>query len=242
MLKKIGLIDSEIKLYLALLELGAQGANILARKTDIKRANVYYFLESLKEKGLITQFSDMSGVKHFRAEKPEKLLEYIDTKEKELEEEREKVNHIIPDLKQLASKQPYDVPKVRYYEGKKSVERLYEEIFSSKEVLAIANIDSVGAIFPKYAWGLKEILPQRNIKMKELIVESKSADRYLKEMKSDFHKMKKLPKNLSFSTDILIYKKKVAYISYRQVITAFVIEDSLINEAERKIFEGLWGK
>ncbi len=239
---KIGLISSEIKLYLALLELGPQGANILSKKTEIRRANVYYFLESLKEKGLVTQFSDMSGVKSFRAENPEKIVAFIEDKEKALVQQKERVEHIIPELKNVFRKKSYEIPKVRYYEGKKSVVRLYEEVFSNKEIFAIANIDAVGKIFPQYTWGLKNFLSKRkNVKMKELIVDSESAKKYQKELKTANHPIKIFDKNVDFKTDILIYNNDVAFISYRQIITAFVIEDKLIYESQINIFKELWG-
>ncbi|MFH0952681.1 MAG: helix-turn-helix domain-containing protein [Patescibacteria group bacterium] len=243
-LAKIGLIPSEIKLYQALLELGPQGANVLSKKTGIKRANVYYFLDGLKEKGLISQISDMAGIKRFRAERPEKIISYLDQQEKDIRRKKEITSHIIPELRQLYQKKSYRIPKVSYYEGKKSVQRLYENIFSSqtKEVMAFANIDVVGAIFPSYTWKLENIIPEKNISMKELIVNTKSAIKYKQKLTSKLHQIKILPSHFSFDTDILLYQNKVVFISYHQIITAFVIEDDLIFAAQKNIFNGLWKK
>lgn len=239
-LRKIGLIDSEIKLYLGLLELGPQGANVLSKKTDIKRANVYYFLEGLKEKGLITQFSDMQGIKHFRAEAPERLLRLLDLKKEELDQIKEQVGTIIPELKGISRSMPNFYPKVRFYEGERAIRALYTDIFSAKEIRAIVNIDHVSEYFSEFAEGLSELIPARGISMRELIVDTKSARTYVKGVHKDLHRVKILPKRIQIDTDELMYEGKVAFIFYRKIITACVIDDDITHDTQKHIFEELW--
>ena len=53
-LEELGLTKNEIKIYLALLELGTTPAGILIKKVDMHRASVYDVIDQLINKGLIS--------------------------------------------------------------------------------------------------------------------------------------------------------------------------------------------
>ena len=53
-LKKIGLTDNEIKIYVTLLKIGSSTAYEISQKTGIYRVHVYDKLEQLMDKGLAT--------------------------------------------------------------------------------------------------------------------------------------------------------------------------------------------
>ena len=96
-LRKIGLTEGEIKVYLALLELGSATSGRITKKCGISGSKVYEVLDRLAKKGLAS-FITKNGVKHFEASSPERILDYLEEKESQIEEEKSAIQDIIPEL------------------------------------------------------------------------------------------------------------------------------------------------
>lgn len=92
-LEKLGLDKNEIKVYLALLEIGLTSAGAIIKKTKLHRMIVYNSLDRLIDSHLAS-FVYVKNTKHFQASNPEFLLDIIS--------EKENIAHsIIPQLKAL---------------------------------------------------------------------------------------------------------------------------------------------
>ena len=96
-LKEIGLTDSEIKVYLALLELGSSTTGPIVEKSGVASSKIYEVLEKLMQKGLAS-FVIASGTKHFEAASPRRVEDYIREKQRRLAEQAEQIKKIIPEL------------------------------------------------------------------------------------------------------------------------------------------------
>ena len=96
-LKEAGLTDGEIKVYLALLEIGSSTTGPIVKKSDISRSIIYQILEKLMQKGLVSKIIK-EKTNYFQATEPNKILEYIDRREKEVEENRKNVEKLLPEL------------------------------------------------------------------------------------------------------------------------------------------------
>ncbi len=96
-LQRIGLTEGEIRVYTALLELGSSTTGKITKKSGISGSKVYEVLDRLGNKGLVTHVI-INGVKHFEAANPERILDYLDEKEKQLEDEKKSIQKIIPEL------------------------------------------------------------------------------------------------------------------------------------------------
>jgi HTH-type transcriptional regulator, sugar sensing transcriptional regulator len=96
-LKEIGLTNYETKIYLALLELGEAKSGQILAKAGIYSGNVYEILESLKNKGLVSE-TIKNNVKHYSPANPERILDYLDEKEKRIEEQKENIQDLIPKI------------------------------------------------------------------------------------------------------------------------------------------------
>jgi len=91
--QELGLSPNEARIYEALLELGKSSVAEIAVKTNIHRRNVYDAVNRLVKKGIITTvIGDKDS--HYIPVDPNKLLEVV-------EEEREKLQKIMPDLEDL---------------------------------------------------------------------------------------------------------------------------------------------
>src|SRR3989344_7899 len=96
-LQKIGLTDSEIKVYLTLLKTGPVTTGVITKETKLHKSRVYECLNRLIEKGLVG-FVVKDFAKYFSATHPERLLDYLDERKKQIDAEKEEIRKIIPEL------------------------------------------------------------------------------------------------------------------------------------------------
>ena len=78
-LEDIGLSNSEIKVYIALLELDKSTAGPIIDKSNLPSSVVYMSLHKLLGKGLIS-FIKEGQIKHYQASNPDHLVQFIDEK------------------------------------------------------------------------------------------------------------------------------------------------------------------
>ena len=84
-LRKLGLTEKEVKVYLSTLELGYASVQKIAKQIKISRPTVYKIIKSLKEKGLVSESKDEQK-RYFTAESPDKFLGVIRAQTREIEE------------------------------------------------------------------------------------------------------------------------------------------------------------
>ncbi len=82
-LEDIGFSKAEIKIYVALLELGPSTSGPIIRKSDLQSSVVHRVLKSLLEKGLIT-FVKIGKDNQYQASEPKNLVNFIEDKKKRL--------------------------------------------------------------------------------------------------------------------------------------------------------------
>src|SRR3989339_141543 len=96
-LRKIGLTEGEIKVYIALLELGSTTSGNIIKISGVSGSKVYEVLDRLVNKGLVN-FIHKNQVKYFEAASPERILDYLEEKGKQIEDEKILIQKIIPEL------------------------------------------------------------------------------------------------------------------------------------------------
>lgn len=125
-LRESGLTDGEIKVYLALLELGSSTTGPIIDKSGIARSIIYQILERLIQKGLVSYITK-EDTRYFQASEPNKILDYIEEKEKGLLLNKKRVQELLPQLllKQAESKKS----TVNVYIGMKGLITAHEHIY-----------------------------------------------------------------------------------------------------------------
>jgi len=96
-LEKIGLSKREASVYGALVETGLSTTGPLVKKTGIPASKIYETLEKLISKGLVSMVVKKK-TKHFSATNPERLLDYLGQKRKEIEKQEHEVQRLLPYL------------------------------------------------------------------------------------------------------------------------------------------------
>lgn len=114
-LKKIGLGEKEITLYMALLRRGKMKPSELATLTKINRATVYSIVKGLTSKGLVAE--DVSGrTTYITPLPPESLAHLADDARREMREKEELIKRAVGELSLMKAEHAYPVPKMRIVE------------------------------------------------------------------------------------------------------------------------------
>lgn len=229
-LKKIGLEEKEIQVYLGLLRTGSATASKVSQETNIDRATCYRYLDSLISKGLVS-YVIQNNIKYFQAAHPEKILR--DLKEKEIEYEK-----ILPDLINL-SNLPKEETTAEVYRGKDGLKTVLREILRDKQDhLALGDEGHFQEIFPIFFQQFINECKRR--KIKERILCSSSVLKKVKKFDYEYSTTKALPSGISLPTTTLIYGDKIILFNWQLPYNAIVIKNKNLSDTYRNYFDILW--
>jgi len=125
-MQEAGLTEGEAKVYLALMELGPSTTGPIIEKAHVAKSIIYQLLDKLIQKGLVAYITK-EKTKYFQASDPHKLIEYMETNEKKLQENKKKIENLLPTLisKQGKSKQQ----TANLFEGFNGMVTVHEHIY-----------------------------------------------------------------------------------------------------------------
>jgi len=231
-LGKLGLKEKEMTVYLAVLELGASGANSIAKKAGIQRTTFYDLANKMVKNGFLKK-SQKGKVSLFFAVEPEDILN-------RQKQDLEKVEEIIPQIKAInnLSKQK---PKVYYYEGSAGIESVNEDILKYKgEYICfstprfLTDHSGVGPDFVKKRVGIGRKL-RAVCEMDNVVVEHKKKDN------EELREVRMLPKNLFHSEiEMGVHAEDRTYIANYKDKFALIIEDKEVASVLKQVFELVW--
>ncbi len=228
-LKQFGLDSKEIKVYIALLQLGKDTVLSISKKAGIKRPTAYLILESLMEKGLVSKIPRKNKTL-FIAENPEKIVNILDKRKNEIAK-------IIPNLLSIYNIKD-EKPQVQMYEGKEGVEQVYETIFKAKEIWWFGNLDIVAKEL-KVTFGMFEDLVNKNkIIARDLIGNSEWEKEYAEN--NQRHNYEIRISSLPIDIDFAIYEDKVSIISLNEDKFGLIIQDKRIADSIKSLYELAW--
>ncbi len=125
-LKEAGLTGGEIKVYLALLEIGLSTSGPIIEKSGIARSIIYQILEKLMQKGLVSQITK-EKTHYYQAAEPTKILDYIEAIKNQFEENKKVVEGLLPQL--LAKQLSAPKSQVNLYTGLKGIQTAHEHTY-----------------------------------------------------------------------------------------------------------------
>jgi sugar-specific transcriptional regulator TrmB len=130
-LQKLGLPYSQSKAYSLLVEKGSTTPGEFATKSGESRTNAYMVLDKLVDLGLA--FKDEVNKKLiYRPLSPASLQKLAEKKRTKAYELEQKIKNAMPALLQeFHSKRTQ--PGVRFFQGKKGIEKMYDEFLQNKE-------------------------------------------------------------------------------------------------------------
>ena len=115
LLEKIGLTGSEVAVYQALVKLGSSTTGPIVEEAGISSGKIYEILGKLIERGLAT-YIIKSGTKYFQATAPERLVDYVEKKERELKDIKKDLEKAV-EYFELSKKQSGFKQQAEIFEG-----------------------------------------------------------------------------------------------------------------------------
>lgn len=230
-LKKLGLDEREIQVYLTLLRLSNTTASIVSKETDIDRATCYRYLDSLINKGLVS-YAIENNIKYFKPAHPEKILRDI----KESESEYKK---ILPELINL-SNLPKEETTAEVYKGKNGIKTVLREILRTKtDHLVLGDEGHFQDIFPVF---FEQYINECNrLKIKEKVLCTKSVFEKVKEFDYNYSETRALNESIPLPTTTIIYGNKIALFNWELPYNVVLITNKNMAESYRNNFNLLWG-
>ena len=135
-LRKLGLTEKEVRIYLAGLELGPASVQNIAARAELTRPTTYETIRKLEIKGLFVE-TGKKGKRHFSAQSPKRILGILRTQKREIEEKEREFIRIISALEVRYSKEKEGIEVFKGKEGLKTLEEIIS--FSSTPEITIIN-------------------------------------------------------------------------------------------------------
>ncbi len=240
-LEKLGLTESEIRVYLSLVS-GAKNIRDILKTSQLKRPTAYYAINSLRKRGLVTKPVEENTM-IFTLEPYERLETLVEEKSRDIVALSKEIDQLIPSFTRKNANKDQK-PLVSFYEGIEAVKTIVMETLycKSKLHLSIAPQDNffwqVGAEFVKT---YVEERTRRNIETRNLWekrIDPEVYEQYYRE----YSNVRILPPVMlgKFATTIFLYDDKTLYISSLTNAYCVLIQSQEHKDMMTAIFEGLW--
>ena len=234
-LKRCGLKDNEVLSYLYILEQSPATPPQIARGTKIARPNLYASLQSLKEKGLISE-QQRGKRKTYLAADPSALVQT-------LEQRTEEMRQILPDLRGLYAAQK-NKPTVKFYEGAEQVKEIFYEMLEAENIYGVA---STKKLYDALGWDFfKAYIPtmqRKGIVLHDILTQdsAQTSAKVPTEILKGLYDMRLLPKDVpNLAVDILVWDDKVALISTETPVFGTLIKNAAIASVLKIMFNLSW--
>lgn len=240
---EMGFTKGEIKVYFSLLEIGTTTSGPIIIKSKVARSKVYEILERLKEKGLVSEII-RGNTKYFQALSPNKILDYLNSKEIKIREQKNSFKDLLPTLleKQKVKQSEH---QIRVYHGFDGIKTLYLEMMNELS----KKHEYLGFAFSSEAFQHKQILllldkfhtlrAQKGARAKILCSKEDSLNAKKLKAPKDLYYEYGISKH-PFPSNISIFKDTVATFIWANVPRVFTIKSKDNAEHYRKFFNDLW--
>lgn len=233
-LSRLGLTSAEAELYLVLLGLSPAFAGALAKKTRFHRSNVYDLLQRLIDKGMVSSVLK-SGKKQFFAVEPRKVSSYLDEQQKKVDDQKEVLAQLIPDLERLRF--PLSEERVEVFEDREGLKTVLEDILATKKTVRAYGTQGNFSLALRYSF--KHFLHRfEEKKMRMMVVFSKTPKQ--KPFRWSFACVRYLPEKHASPTETMIYGDTVAIFVFTAKPRVILIRSASVASAYRSYFDVLW--
>ncbi len=234
-MEQLGFSEKEIKVYFTILKYQRVRVSQITKDTNIKRTSIYYAIDKLLDKNLITVVIQ-EDKKYYIPEDPKKSLNQLVTEQKNI------VDDILPSLKNIIGDDVIH-PKIKIYRQKEGIKRMMWTMLDCREKLVRYYLydpsveEFVGEKFlnefteKRISLEIK-VKTFRSLDYKPMREEKKLGSKELREVLY-------LPKNIKIKPSISIFDDKIVVISPKEKL-GFVVQSQDFTDAQKTIFDLLW--
>ena len=234
---KIGLTRNEVKVYLALLEMGSTSAGDLIKKVELHRTAVYDMLERLIEKGIVT-YVMISRIKHFEVIEPHQLLNYIDQRKDELDGYKKEIEKRLPELN-IKRKLSKESQEATVFKGKQAIKTIAEDVIRIGKPMYVYGAEGkLKETFPVYYQIFHRKRLEKKIPIKIIYnerIRKKKRDKELKDIE-----IKYLPNQFETPANTWVFGDMVAIVVWSEQPIATLIRSKDVAKAYHTNFDLLW--
>ena len=243
-LEQLGLTETEAKLYQKILQIGPTTVKEVAELVGVNRVTAHFQIDNLIQKGLVTQLKQATR-RQVVAEPPERLHYLIEQKEKSVRLLKSDFPDFIKTLTNHLPKPKSQEQKVevKYYDGKKGVQLIYNDVLSSKEVRSYVKLDAISTIFPNnFALFNKKMKENPDLIIWEIVEQSKISEKNIRIFSKNkrYHYKLAHPSIKLSASDVMIYNNKIAMVDLRQHVSGVIIISKDFFEISKEIFDFVW--
>ena len=234
-LKELGFSEAEIKVYLALLELGSTKSGALIGKTGLANSVVYRALDRLIKDGLAS-YAIRGKTKHFLAVEPKRLINMWEDKKVKLEK-------MVP-LLEAKQKLVPDKTEVQTFVGWKGMQTAFNYVFDvlpkGSEYIAFATLPS--GLDKSMRIFFKNFHRKRiSMRYKVKLLMNQSKLRFWKEQYGSVRNLKAkyvngfAPENITVFGDHVL----IVTIEEQKPVSIIIASKAVVNNF-RTVFERMW--
>lgn len=240
-LEALGLKDSEISTYVALLFRGPSSIRKVGAATGINRGTTYEAMKRLVSLGLVRSFAKSKRKSYF-AENPGRLFVLAEEKEKEITRAVHELKELVP---RLLSSAPHRLgePIVRYYEDDEGIVAILRDVLSTaatlvpKEYYVYSSRPLRQYLYRRFPNFTRRRV-REGIKVKVIAIGEggdPTAELYERRFLPE-------PPGNHFTSYVIIYGHKMALISVSPNKTPYgvVIEEPGVAATQKYLFQSLW--
>lgn len=239
-LKKLGMTEKEIGLYLKLLEYGESGVNNLARSLGENRTSTYSLLKAMQKKGFVS-FYVKNNLKIFVPTDPGMLInQYIDG--------ASSLKKLLPELLAIHNQYGKTKPKITFYEGVDGIKQIGEILLEAPSSTRFSFMGIDKDIHPEIEKYYEEDFINRRIeagiKYKGIVTgKLPMGDKHKPTEKGQLRELKyidskKLP--IKIHIDIFPYNKVALYSYHKDDLMGVVIEHEDFYNTMKTVFDLAW--
>ena len=219
--------------------MGPAAVSDIASRSNINRTTTYDILESLVKYGLVSYVREKTK-KHYVAENPEMLVNYLERRSKEFNQKAEEAKKILPELKSVYNLIPHK-PKVKYYDGYDGIISMYEDSLTSQtEILSWLDLASTAEFNKEYFDEYYKRRTKAGVSIKGIVSDEPLAYEVDKLSDEQKREMKIIPKEMmEIVPECYIYDDKIAFMSLKEKF-GVMIESKDIAEAQRALYRLAW--
>ncbi|MDP2632056.1 MAG: helix-turn-helix domain-containing protein [Candidatus Uhrbacteria bacterium] len=232
----VGFLPSEVKVYMASLELGPSTVQNVAKKANISRTAGYEAIEALQKRGLISS-STRGKRKLFAAESPERIVTYLREEQQKFQSTLQDITSSVEAMKLMAGGIK---PSVRAYEGEEALHAYFDHIATVKpqsfdelsnldDVYEYLDDEKVKSARKAYSWAKHTKI--RLLHRGKLRNPRAGAQfRELGHQWGDFH------------GNISIYDNFVTFVTYIGITSVVIIESETLANTMKMMFDIAWSQ
>ncbi len=240
-LKEIGFTDGEEKVYLALLRLGSSSTGPIAQEAGVSRSKLYEILEKLAKKGIVSHYK-RNNVSYFQAADPNRILDFIESKEKQVREEKKLFEKTLPFLASLVG-QKEEAKEAEVFEGMEGIKNVRETALRKMKAGEVIYFFGNATSSHEHVLSYWDDWNKRRVKKKiwSWTIYNQDADVFGERRKKlAYTKVKYLPKPGPTHAWIEIYGDTVAIAMKHETPMSIVINNKLVAESFKTYFNILW--